>query len=728
MTIINAWQWDTDIPVRIPYAGTTAPELDFMPDTGTGQTVRPELSDGTLTAQCPPQLLKSSRPIQIYARQGNTIDRVGMICIRPRPKPPDYIDTPEAVRTWEELAERITKLEEDDASGGTVTDEQIAAAVDAYMQEKPVITALEKRVTDLEKIVKALQESIGSVVAYGKLILSSTEVAIGDVLSATFTVKLGNAPTEEQTVTLASDNEILTVAPASIVFTSENYGVEQEITVSIAEPSSEAITANVTVSTNDDTAVVSVNITESESVIEWYTVQESDATIANYTTLDKVYTVGSVGSLTEPNILFPNISSGNYQVAWNGFNTTATKNIKYEEGAAVSDLIGSSEVLERIIDIPHTVRSIDLACPNLRYISDVDESVILKTCKITGSGKLKKLPRLNADCKVTQLVFSNNTALEDESDFVIPNNVTQMFRAFSGCVSLKKPPHIRNNKVTQWNESFAGTAIEEIYVEADDFDQVYTTYGLLCSGALPNNAFNLYCNLSSAIFPLVRDYVHSSANSENLYKYRLRPIDESEIMNGIVFWGDSLCHFGNENNGKMPTHFLEQMASNVTVYNLSTWGRKAISDAAQTYFDARSVFYGDVTVIWMGTNDVNGGNDATIVADEIKTRYVDKLTTDKYIVLNPWTGSTATAAFAEKFGGHFFDERQYIFDNWGSITEITGLTPTDEDNAAVAAGAIPPSLLQSDKLHLNDYSGKIIARGIKEKLLELGYIDSTWLA
>ncbi len=156
MITIHAWQWDTDIPVRIPYTGTTAPELDFMPDTGTGQTVRPELSDGILTAQCPPQLLTSSRPIQIYARLGNTIDRVGMICIRPRPKPPDYIDTPEAVRTWEELAERITQLEEDQASGGTVSDEQIAAAVDAYMQENPVsggtVATVEPAEDDIPKV------------------------------------------------------------------------------------------------------------------------------------------------------------------------------------------------------------------------------------------------------------------------------------------------------------------------------------------------------------------------------------------------------------------------------------------------------------------------------------------------------------------------------------------------------------------------------------------------
>jgi hypothetical protein len=232
----------------------------------------------------------------------------------------------------------------------------------------------------------------------------------------------------------------------------------------------------------------------------------------------------------------------------------------------------------------------------------------------------------------------------------------------------------------------------------------------------------------SEIYRQVRNFAQSSANNENRYMQRVQPINDADVINGVEFWGDSLCHFGNEDNGKMPTHFLNQMADNIMVYNLSKWGRKAISDDAQTYFDKRAVFYGDVTVFWQGTNDTNAGTDPAVLANEIQTRYIDKLTTDKYIVLNPWPKGTATAAFAEKFGSHFFDERQYIFDNWGRITEITGLTPTEEDNTAVAEGNIPPSLMQSDKLHLNDYSGKMIANGIKEKLLAMGYIDESWLA
>jgi hypothetical protein len=143
MTIIQAYQWDTDTPVKIPWSRHDVPTLDFMPDTGSGKSVTPTLQDGVLTARCPPELLASSRPIQIYARLGNTIDRVGMICIRPRPKPPDYIDTPTDVRTWEQLAERITQLEEDQASGGITEETDPTVPGWAKNPTKPPYTAAE---------------------------------------------------------------------------------------------------------------------------------------------------------------------------------------------------------------------------------------------------------------------------------------------------------------------------------------------------------------------------------------------------------------------------------------------------------------------------------------------------------------------------------------------------------------------------------------------------------
>lgn len=136
MIVIYAYQWDTDTPVKIPWSRHDVPTLDFMPDTGSGKSITPMLQDGVLTTRCPPELLVSSRPIQIYARLGNTIDRVGMICIKPRPKPPDYIDTPEAVQTWEQHEVRIRAMED-----RTETDPTVPAW--AKQPQKPTYTAAE---------------------------------------------------------------------------------------------------------------------------------------------------------------------------------------------------------------------------------------------------------------------------------------------------------------------------------------------------------------------------------------------------------------------------------------------------------------------------------------------------------------------------------------------------------------------------------------------------------
>ena len=153
MIIIQAWQWDTDIPIKIPWGSAVVPELDFMPDTGTGYTVTPELQDGTLTTQCPPQLLTSSRPIQIYARLGNTIDRIGMVCIKPRPKPPDYIDTPEQVRTWEQHETRLQAVENRTETDPTVPEW-------AKQPQKPTYTAAEVGAQPSDFVVKVNSNNI----------------------------------------------------------------------------------------------------------------------------------------------------------------------------------------------------------------------------------------------------------------------------------------------------------------------------------------------------------------------------------------------------------------------------------------------------------------------------------------------------------------------------------------------------------------------------------------
>ena len=66
-------------------------------------------------------------------------------------------------------------------------------------------------------------------------VLSSTSTTINEGSSTTFTVKLEEAPSEDITVTLTSSNEIVTVSPSTLTFTSSNYSVAQTVTVNTVE-------------------------------------------------------------------------------------------------------------------------------------------------------------------------------------------------------------------------------------------------------------------------------------------------------------------------------------------------------------------------------------------------------------------------------------------------------------------------------------------------------------
>lgn len=68
-------------------------------------------------------------------------------------------------------------------------------------------------------------------------VLSSTSTTINEGSSTTFTVKLGEAPSENITVTLTSSNENVTVSPSTLTFTSSNYNATQTVTVNTVEAS-----------------------------------------------------------------------------------------------------------------------------------------------------------------------------------------------------------------------------------------------------------------------------------------------------------------------------------------------------------------------------------------------------------------------------------------------------------------------------------------------------------
>lgn len=164
------------------------------------------------------------------------------------------------------------------------------------------------------------------------------------------------------------------------------------------------------------------------------------------------------------------------------------------------------------------------------------------------------------------------------------------------------------------------------------------------------------------------------------------------------------------------------MSDEVFLWNLAVRG--ATTESYKPVFAKFPERRGDVTVLWLMTNDTGIGADATM--NNIR-HYVDSLGTDKYIILGTWFFhyeelKSRNEQLRTTYGSHYFDVHQYTLDNW---ERITGITPTEADIVAVANDTVPPSLIHSDGVHENDAGGLVIATGIREKLLELGYIIST---
>lgn len=132
----------------------------------------------------------------------------------------------------------------------------------------------------------------------------------------------------------------------------------------------------------------------------------------------------------------------------------------------------------------------------------------------------------------------------------------------------------------------------------------------------------------------------------------------------------------------------------------------------------------NINIIWIGTN---GGFTTSAELIEYIDAMIDYMTpiNKKYIVFGiHHLVSTVTETFEtiEKnmtlhFGRHYINQRKYMIEYGLSDA---GITPTNEDTAAISQGKIPPSLLYDD-VHYNDKGYNIIANLVVERGKELGY-------
>ena len=126
------YQWD--INQKLIVTDDSITEVHFSNRTDNLSLVRDIYNEGDLRVVFVPNvLLQTNWPIKVYAYRKDHTEVSQTFRVIEKAKPQDYVYTPDEVKTWEELNDRVTALEK---SG--VSPEVIAKAVEDYLAEHPI--------------------------------------------------------------------------------------------------------------------------------------------------------------------------------------------------------------------------------------------------------------------------------------------------------------------------------------------------------------------------------------------------------------------------------------------------------------------------------------------------------------------------------------------------------------------------------------------------------------
>lgn len=146
------YQWDLNRRIVVDVA---CQEVHFSNTLdGEALVVETYTEDGVTYANIPNVLLQTAFPVNVYAYvcgDERFTRRAEVLEVLPRSKPADYVYTETEVKNYEALAARLDELEKNG-----VSEAQIKAAVDKYLEENPVDSGMVRfdevqLLTDAEK-------------------------------------------------------------------------------------------------------------------------------------------------------------------------------------------------------------------------------------------------------------------------------------------------------------------------------------------------------------------------------------------------------------------------------------------------------------------------------------------------------------------------------------------------------------------------------------------------
>lgn len=481
---------------------------------------------------------------------------------------------------------------------------------------------------------------------------------------------------------------------------------------------------------------------------EWYTLTENDCTYLAQGAWNR--TIIQSLTTTEENIVIPATLAG-YPVRWEMAIPSSVKRIKFEDSGYNHLNINASNnsTLIGIYNIPsQDIYSIGLSnCSALKTVDLSKVENVTSSFRITGCTALKSLSEVSANYKgtsLTRLWFSNRSG--DIRNFTVPSAVTDMSYALyqNGVTSFIFDSSW--DHVTSWEHAIENNPITDIYFTDNNIvlneawmdrgnsigsgawcDAISTTRqgDILNYSSYTKAPVTIHCNYGSAIYHKLR-YAQASQNYM-MRNLRLHLMDNHPIKQ-ISFWGDSLTRRNESTSvqSNMVEHFYNWTADDVWCWNEGHGGASSWM-FNKDYGSQEARWNDDVHVIWIGTNDTTLTEAQTI--ENIQTMITTCGFNNNYIVLQPFGWGYAEgneALYEQAFPGITINTHRYIIEHG---FEVLGREPTVTEQEQLANNTIPDVFVDtSDMTHITDSGGLCIATAVKQKLLSLGYIGSTWLA
>lgn len=172
------------------------------------------------------------------------------------------------------------------------------------------------------------------------------------------------------------------------------------------------------------------------------------------------------------------------------------------------------------------------------------------------------------------------------------------------------------------------------------------------------------------------------------------------------------------------------------VFTRTTVGTEMQAKAGDAVIPYANSVKADINVIFIGTNggwdmnnEVVAPYDAAARASliqVIKNMIANTPDPETYIIVGLTTNSEDWTELSNEcmaiFGEKYLDVKNKLATR--RALELAGITPSDADLQAIAAGNVPPALLLSDDVHFNDDGYRLLANMIYGRMDKLGYLDN----